>query len=212
MEALRGPKGIEDKRLSCGVDFQREIVTSSSIIPLVGRRTFAQGTVSRLLVRYRFSPSMSQSSTTTIGCRILDPERRIVTSACTMASTASINNLFITTPNAIYLHTDPEKRLLFECTTSDGIVNAKASKDNSGLLAIADSQLVILHDSMRGGNREYKLKSGDVGPLAFGLLTLHGLTDNTGRAKTPPLLARLTRSLLHYNAQFRHPSVLGYDN
>jgi hypothetical protein len=211
MEALRGLKGIEDRRLPRGVDLQQEIITSSWNIPLVGRRTFAQGRVSRLLIRYRFSPSMSQSPTAT-RCRILFLKRHIVTSAFTMASTASINNLFITTPNAIYLHIDSEKSLLFECTTSDGIVNAQASKDNSSLLAVADSQLVILHDSMRGGSREYKLKNGDVGPLTFRLLTLHGLTNYTGRAKTPPLLARLTRSLLHYNTQFRHPSVLDYDS
>ncbi|KAJ4293175.1 hypothetical protein N0V90_008457 [Kalmusia sp. IMI 367209] len=40
-----------------------------------------------------------------------------------------------------------------------GIVTARAAKDNSSLLAIADSQLVILHDPNRGPDRKYALKS-----------------------------------------------------
>ena len=128
-----------------------------------------------------------------------------------MASPTAISQLFIATPNAIYLHSQLEKKLLFECTTSDGILNAQASKDNSSLLAIADSHLVILHDSMRKMDREYKLMSGDVSSLAFTLLKLTKLTRITGRASTTAILARFPRSLLHHNAQLCHPSVLYYD-
>jgi len=71
-------------------------------------------------------------------------------------------NLFIVTPSAIYLHSQASKKLLFECETPDGILNARAAKDGSGLLAVADSQVVLLHDSERGNGRVYKLKSGDV--------------------------------------------------
>ncbi|KAF2440412.1 hypothetical protein P171DRAFT_420097, partial [Karstenula rhodostoma CBS 690.94] len=67
--------------------------------------------------------------------------------------------LFIATPNAIYAHSSAApKRTLFE-GTSDGIVNARAAKDNSSLLAVADSQLVILHDPARRGDRKYALKN-----------------------------------------------------
>jgi hypothetical protein len=79
-----------------------------------------------------------------------------------MASNHPISNLFIATPSAIYLHCRPEKKIVFGCATSNGILNARASKDNSSLLAVADSHLVILHDSKCGRDRQYELKSGDV--------------------------------------------------
>lgn len=77
--------------------------------------------------------------------------------------------LFIATPSAIYTHDRlAREKKLFECT-SDGIVNARAAKDDSSLLAVADSQLVILHDPTRRGDRKYALKSYEGEPrlLAF---------------------------------------------
>ncbi|KAF2681212.1 hypothetical protein K458DRAFT_275523, partial [Lentithecium fluviatile CBS 122367] len=72
-------------------------------------------------------------------------------------------NLFIATPSAIHAYDQSSRRPLFECVT-DGIVNARAAKDNSSLLAIADSQLVILHDPTRGADRKYRLKSREGEP------------------------------------------------
>ncbi|KAF2877193.1 hypothetical protein BDV95DRAFT_463201, partial [Massariosphaeria phaeospora] len=74
------------------------------------------------------------------------------------------HNLCVTTPSAIYFHTSSTRRRLFQCATPEGILNARAAKDNSGLLAVADSQLVILFDAARGRDREYRLKSGDGEP------------------------------------------------
>lgn len=71
-------------------------------------------------------------------------------------------SLFVTTPNKIYLRTQLARETLFECETANGIVNARASKNNSSLFAIADGQVVILHDASRTKDRKYKLKSGDV--------------------------------------------------
>lgn len=71
-------------------------------------------------------------------------------------------SLFVTTPNKIYLRTQLARETLFECETANGIVNARASKDNSSLFAIADGQVVILHDASRTKDRKHKLKSGDV--------------------------------------------------
>ncbi|RYN30897.1 hypothetical protein AA0119_g4727 [Alternaria tenuissima] len=73
-------------------------------------------------------------------------------------------SLFVTTPNKIYLRTQLACETLFECETPNGIVNARASKDNSSLFAIADGQVVILHDASRTKDRKYKLKSGDGEP------------------------------------------------
>lgn len=70
-------------------------------------------------------------------------------------------HLFISTPGAVHSYHGAASELLFECAT-DGIVNACAAKDNSSLLAVADSRLVILHDATRGADRKYRLKSGEV--------------------------------------------------
>jgi hypothetical protein len=69
-------------------------------------------------------------------------------------------SLFVVTPGAIHTYNQSQQSL-FECTTA-GIVNAKAAQDNSSLLAVADSHLVILHDSTHRNDRKYRLKGADV--------------------------------------------------
>jgi hypothetical protein len=70
--------------------------------------------------------------------------------------------LFIATPNAIHLRSQLATKTLFQCEIPDGLVNARASKDNSSLFVVADGQVVILHDVSRGKDKKYKLKNGDV--------------------------------------------------
>lgn len=72
------------------------------------------------------------------------------------------SRLFIATPNAVFFQDELTKKTLFECDTVDSIVNARASRDNSSLFAVADSQVVVLYDAARCRNKKYKLKSGDV--------------------------------------------------
>jgi hypothetical protein len=54
---------------------------------------------------------------------------------------------------------------------SEGILAAKEAKDNGALLAVADSQVVILHDVNSEIQRSYKLKGTDAslhgGPTAL---------------------------------------------
>ena len=71
-------------------------------------------------------------------------------------------SLFVVTHNAIYLRSQLSRKTLFECETANGIVNARASTDNSSLFAVADGQIVILLDPTRNKDRKYKLKNGDV--------------------------------------------------
>ncbi|EFQ87927.1 hypothetical protein PTT_16381 [Pyrenophora teres f. teres 0-1] len=73
-------------------------------------------------------------------------------------------SLFIVTPNSIHLQSQLADRTVFECQTLDSILNARASKDKCGVIAVADGQIVLLHDETRGKNRKYKLKSGDGEP------------------------------------------------
>lgn len=71
-------------------------------------------------------------------------------------------NLLITTPNAIYLRSQTSDKVVFECKSVDGIVSACAATDNSSLLAVADSQVVILHDTAQPREKKHKLNGGGV--------------------------------------------------
>ncbi len=71
--------------------------------------------------------------------------------------------LFIVTTNTVYLRHPDSEKTLFECETRDGIVSARASKDNSSLFAVADGHVVILYDPTRGKDKKYQLSSGHVG-------------------------------------------------
>jgi hypothetical protein len=73
----------------------------------------------------------------------------------------SQQSLFIATPNTIRRRSRTVDEILFECHTTDSIVSARVSRDNSSLFAVADSHVVILCDTTRG-NRDYRLKKGDV--------------------------------------------------
>lgn len=95
-------------------------------------------------------------------------------------------NLFIVTPETISLQAQLGDKTLFECETSDGIVNARASKNNSSLIAIADSHLVMLYDVARGRDKKYKLKNGDVSACSNGR---RGYNEDIGRATATIVLA-----------------------
>jgi hypothetical protein len=70
-------------------------------------------------------------------------------------------SLFIVTPITIYHHSWLGNKTLFDCATPGGIVNARVSRDNSSLFAVADSHVVILCDAARG-SKTYRLKKVDV--------------------------------------------------
>ncbi len=71
-------------------------------------------------------------------------------------------SLFIATPNAIHLRSQTGANVIFECESAEGITNARVSTDNSSLIAIADSQVVLLHDTARKREKRLRLKGGGV--------------------------------------------------
>jgi hypothetical protein len=71
------------------------------------------------------------------------------------------HHLIITTNKNIYSWDSRGLSGLFR-SGSEGIVAAKKAKDGSGILAVADSQVVVLHDVKRGMERSYRLKGADV--------------------------------------------------
>jgi hypothetical protein len=94
-----------------------------------------------------------------------DPPNPIIILPAAMTSSQRLpfdQSLFVATSDTIHLRSQLARKTLFECSTANGIVNARASKDNSSLFAVADGQVVILHDAMRSKDRKYKLKNGDV--------------------------------------------------
>lgn len=120
------------------------------------------------------------------------------------------HNLLITTPNSIHLHSQSTKRLLFQCSIPSGIRNSRVARDNSGLLAVADSHVVLLYDSQRTTDRKYKLKDTDA---CFTYPAIYELENSAnvqcpGRAATSCLLARLQHAVLHDNVEPCNPSLL----
>lgn len=73
--------------------------------------------------------------------------------------------LLITTSNAIHLRSQTGGRIVFECESAEGIMNACATTDNSSLLAVADSQLVLLHDTAQTRVKKHKLRYKDAGSI-----------------------------------------------
>ena len=50
---------------------------------------------------------------------------------------------------------------------SGGIIAARKARNGSSLLAVADSQVVVLHDTRKGMQKSYKLRGTDVGSICF---------------------------------------------
>lgn len=88
-------------------------------------------------------------------------------------------SLFIATSNAVYLRSPLANKKLFECESANGIVSARASHSNSSPFAVADGQIVILHDATLGADKKYKLRNNDVQCLRP---NVHGPFADTNRA------------------------------
>ncbi|KAL8635692.1 MAG: hypothetical protein Q9228_006844, partial [Teloschistes exilis] len=70
-------------------------------------------------------------------------------------------HLIVTTAHSVYTCGSHGITEIFK-SGSNGIVAAKRASNGSGVLAVADDQLVILHDVRRGMRRSYRLRSADV--------------------------------------------------
>jgi hypothetical protein len=85
----------------------------------------------------------------------------------------SQRSLIVVTSNAIHLHSQTEDKVIFECESADGIVKAQTSSDNSGMLAIADSQIILLYDIGKERKKRHKLKGGDVSQVLMNTTIWH---------------------------------------
>ena len=73
----------------------------------------------------------------------------------------SSNRLMITTKKGVYIWDVHGITEIFR-SGSEGIVAAKKIAIGSEMLAVADSQVVVLHDISGGMQRSYRLKGSDV--------------------------------------------------
>lgn len=71
------------------------------------------------------------------------------------------NYLIVTTTKAVFSWSSNGITRLFS-SGSKGIVAARKASNDDGLLAVADSHVVVLHDIRKGMQKSYKLKGSDV--------------------------------------------------
>ena len=88
--------------------------------------------------------------------------------------------LIITTARGVYAWGIDGVTDLFR-SGSEGIVAAKKLDGHDGILAVADSQVVVLHDIKRGMQRSYRLKGTEVNSLYS---KAGECTDEKNRAKS----------------------------
>ena len=74
------------------------------------------------------------------------------------------HQLIVTTTKNIYVWHSSDIAELFH-SVSGGIVAAKLLSSQSDMLAVADSQLVVLHDVKKGMQKSYRLRSNEVSDL-----------------------------------------------
>ena len=87
---------------------------------------------------------------------------------CEYDSAASIpatHQVVVTSTRGVYSWTNAGVTELFR-SGSDGIVAATKASDDKDLIAVADRQVVILHDVKKGMHQSYRLKGADVGLLS----------------------------------------------
>ena len=75
------------------------------------------------------------------------------------------NQVIVTSTRGVYSWTNTGTSELFR-SGSDGIVAATKASDDKDLIAVADRQVVILHNVKKGMHQSYRLKGADVGLIA----------------------------------------------
>ena len=76
------------------------------------------------------------------------------------------HHLTVTTAGGVYTWDADGATLLFR-SGSQGIVAARKANNGSGILAVADGSVVVLHDTTKGMHkRSYKLRGSDVSPCS----------------------------------------------
>lgn len=139
---------------------------------------------------------------------VVPPRRRSLLYMRSISKTATFNfpdshHLIITTSKGVFIW-DREGILPVFQSETGGIVASRKTANDSELLAVADSQVVLLHDMNRGDKKTYKLRGSDV---RVGLLAIRCEAD-IARAMSACFNMHKTRtacsSLQLFKIPFRH--------
>lgn len=78
-----------------------------------------------------------------------------------MLNVTTNRHLIVTTTRGVFTWGNNGIIQIFH-SGSGGIVAARRARNGSSLLAVADSQVVVLHDTRKGMPKSYKLRGSDV--------------------------------------------------
>jgi len=98
------------------------------------------------------------------------------------------NSLVITTTTGVYVWDVYGVTEIFR-SGSEGIVAAKKLTSCNGMLAVADSQVVVLHEIQGGTQKSYRLKGSQVCAVYKGLVPL--LTKSSGPSQIAQVRQRV---------------------
>ncbi len=109
---------------------------------------------------------MTKPSRTADQKPVIPPRRKSLAGTRKQSKNPTLNfpashQLIITTPKKIFIWSRHGITPIFE-SGSRGIVAARKTAAGGGLLAVADSHIVLLHDMKKWNERRYKLKGSDV--------------------------------------------------
>ena len=115
------------------------------------------------------------------------------------------NRLVVTTTKGVYIWDVYGISEIFR-SSSQGIVAAKMIVNDSEMLAVADSQVVVLHDISGGMRRSYRLKGSGVSAAPFHESLIIQLTPSRARSDywSMPKSRRISSSQLHFRTPSRH--------
>ena len=116
--------------------------------------------------------------------------------------------LIVTTSRGVYAWDMDGVTELFR-SGSEGIVAAKKLSGHGEILAVADSQVVILHDIKKGMQRSYRLKGSEVRP-AIGPLSKHSL-KKTGPSALVEVRWKLFTESVFYNVLAQLGSIVLFE-
>lgn len=114
-------------------------------------------------------------------------------------------HLIVTTTRGVFTWGSHGIKEIFH-SGSGGIVAARKARNGSSLLAVADSQVVILHDTRKGMQKSYKLRGSDVSLRlceSFSKMLIY-----LGATSVTSICRRFKEPLLHYYPPERSTSLL----
>lgn len=114
-------------------------------------------------------------------------------------------HLIVTTTKGVFTWGNQGVQEIFT-SGSGGIVAARRVKNGSSLLAVADSQVVVLHDTRKGMQKSYKLRGSDVGQ--FSIRTEKILLINSGPSSPSSLCWGFQKTFLHHHSSERCANLL----